>query len=219
VPRTLTPKGAQTRQRIIEGAAAEIRERGVITTTLDDVRARTATSKSQLFHYFPGGKEDLLLAVARYEADRVLSDQQPQLGDLTSWPAWVAWRDKVVARYRQQGEHCPLNVLVSQLGRSTPGAQAVVTELMSQWQSEITAGVRHMQAAGEVDPHLDADRAAAAILAGIQGGIIMMMSTGRTSHLEAALDVSLEHLSTARCGRPRCGCPPPVRAPAGSSAC
>ena len=53
----LTPKGAATRQRIIEGAAAEIRERGVAVTTLDDVRARTGTSKSQLFHYFPDGKE------------------------------------------------------------------------------------------------------------------------------------------------------------------
>jgi AcrR family transcriptional regulator len=194
VARTLTHKGAATRQRIIEGAAAEIRERGVAVTTLDDVRARTGTSKSQVFHYFPDGKEELLLAVARYEADRVLTDQQPQLGDLTSWSAWLAWRDKVVARYLNQGQHCPLNVLVSQLGRSTPGAQAVVNELMRQWQAEITAGIRHLQDAGEVNPELDADRAAAALLAGIQGGVLMMLSTGRITHLEAALDVSIENL-------------------------
>ena len=87
-PTGKTARGMATRQRIVEGAAAEIRERGVAMTTLDDVRARTGTSKSQLFHYFPGGKEELLLAVARYEADRVLTDQQPQLGELTSWPAW-----------------------------------------------------------------------------------------------------------------------------------
>ena len=79
MPQGLTTKGAATRQRIIEGAAAEIRERGVEVTTLDDVLARTHTSKSQLFHYFPQGKDALLLAVARYEADRVLIDQQPQL--------------------------------------------------------------------------------------------------------------------------------------------
>jgi AcrR family transcriptional regulator len=46
-----------TRQRIIEGAAGEIRTRGVALTRLDDVMARTRTSKSQLFHYFPDGKE------------------------------------------------------------------------------------------------------------------------------------------------------------------
>ena len=190
----LTPKGAATRQRIIDGAAAEIREHGVTATTLDDIRARTRTSKSQLFHYFPDGKDELLLAVARYEADRVLEDQQPELSELTSWPAWRAWRDTVLARYRGQGSRCPLNVVTSQLGRSTPGAQAVVTELIRRWQGELAAGVRHMQATGEVDADLDADRAAAAIVAGIQGGVLILMSTGSTAHLEAALDTGIEFL-------------------------
>ncbi|GGM06382.1 hypothetical protein GCM10010129_57710 [Streptomyces fumigatiscleroticus] len=54
-------------------------QRGVTGTTLDDIRARTATSKSQIFHYFPGGKEELLLAVAAREAERVLEDQEPHL--------------------------------------------------------------------------------------------------------------------------------------------
>lgn len=193
----LTPKGAATRQRIIEGAAAEIRERGVAVTTLDDVRARTGTSKSQLFHYFPDGKDELLLAVARYEADQVLAVQQPQLGGLTSWAAWRRWRDTVVSHYRGRGQHCPLNVLISQLGRATPGAQAVVSEMLRRWQDEIAAGVRHLQGTGEVDPRLDAERAAAALLAGIQGGVVVMLSTGRIDHLEAALDVGIENLKAS----------------------
>jgi AcrR family transcriptional regulator len=190
---TLTPKGVATRQRIVEAASAEIREFGV-TATLDEIRARAHASKSQLFHYFPDGREQLLLAVARYEADRVLADQQPQLGDLGSWDAWLAWRDTVVARYREQGQQCPLSALVTQLGRMTPGAQAVVAELMSQWQGQIAAGIARLQTAGEIPGHLDAARTAAAILAGIQGGVIMLMSTGDLTPLEAALDLNIEHL-------------------------
>jgi AcrR family transcriptional regulator len=193
----LTPKGAATRARIIEGAATEIRENGV-TVTLDDIRVRTGTSKSQLFHYFPDGREQLLLAVARYGAGRVLADQQPQLSALTSWPSWLAWRDTVIARYREQGQQCPLNALITQLGRATPGAQAVVTQLMGQWQSEIAAGVRNMQATGEISPDLDAGRTAAAIVAGIQGGVVMMMSTGDTTPLEAALDLAIGYLQANR---------------------
>ena len=68
----LTKKGSATRQRIIEAAAAEIRERGIGNVTLDDVGRRSGTGKSQLFHYFPDGREQLLLAVAQREADRVL---------------------------------------------------------------------------------------------------------------------------------------------------
>jgi AcrR family transcriptional regulator len=194
----LTPKGSATRQRIIEGAAAEIREHGVATTTLDDVRRRTGTSKSQLFHYFPDGREELLLAVARYEADRVLTDQQPQLSGLTSWRAWEEWRDVLIRRYREQGWHCPMDAVVSQLGRSTPGAQAVVTELLNRWQAEIAAGVRAMQGQGEIDPEFDAEQAAAALLAGIQGGVVIMLSTGRLTHLEATLDVGIQHLRESR---------------------
>jgi AcrR family transcriptional regulator len=196
VSSAITAKGRATRQRIIEGAAAEIREHGVATTTLDDVRARTGTSKSQLFHYFPDGKEQLLLAVAEHEAALVLADQQPQLGKLDSWRAWQSWRDTVVDRYRRQGQQCPLNVLISQLGRSTPGAQAVVTELLNRWQSEIADGIRGMQAQGKIASGVQPDQAAAALLAGIQGGVVVMLSTGRLTHIEAALDVGIKHLRT-----------------------
>jgi AcrR family transcriptional regulator len=197
---SLTTKGAATRQRIIEAAAAELREFGV-AATLDEIRARARASKSQLFHYFPEGREQLLLAVARYEADLVLADQQPQLGNLTSWAEWLAWRDTVLARYREQGQQCPLSALITQLGRVTPGAQAVVSELMGQWQGQIAAGISHMQAAGEISHDLDAARTAAAILAGIQGGVLMMLSTGDLTPLEAALDLGIGYLrSTAASG-------------------
>jgi AcrR family transcriptional regulator len=191
---TITAKGAATRQRIVEGAAAVIREQGVSTITLDDIRAFTHTSKSQLFHYFPDGKDDLLLAVARFEADQVLREQRPQLGDLTSWPAWEVWRDKVVARYRRLGQRCPLSSLVSQLGRTTPGAQAVVAELVRSWESEIATGIRSMQQQGEIAARVDPEQAAAALLAGIQGGVVIMLSTGQTTHLEAALDLGIQNL-------------------------
>ena len=191
---TLTAKGRATRQRIIEGAATEIRQRGITATTLDDIRARTKTSKSQLFHYFPDGKDQLLLAVAEQEAQTVLDDQQPHLGALTSWAAWQRWRDAVVDRYRRQGQHCPLAVLMSEIGRTTPGAQAVTSALVRQWHDEIAAGVRHMQSQGKVADALDADRVAAAMLAGIQGGVGIMLATGDLGYLESALDIGIDSL-------------------------
>lgn len=196
--RPLTEKGRSTRQRIVEGAASEIRERGVAATTLDDILARTRTSKSQIFHYFPGGKEELLLAVAEHEAALVLSDQQPQLGNLTSWRAWQEWREAVLDRYRRQGEQCPLNVLVTQLGRNTPGAQAVVSRLLERWQSEIATGIREMQRQRKVSSKIDPDKVAAALLAGIQGGVVVMLSTGSLTHLEAALEVGISNLRLNR---------------------
>lgn len=188
-----TAKGWATRQRIIDGAAAELRVNGAVATTLDDVLARTGTSKSQLFHYFPQGKDQLLLAVAEQEAARVLSDQQPHLSKLTSWAAWQRWRDAVVERYRKQGQQCPLSTVMSELSR-TPGAQAVTAALIAQWRGDIEAGVRAMQDQGKITPSVDPTRAAAALLAGIQGGVVVLLNTGDIGYLEAALDVGIASL-------------------------
>lgn len=190
----LTAKGLATRQRIIEGAAAEIRARGVALTTLDDVMGRTSTSKSQLFHYFPGGKEQLLLAVAAFESQMVLDDQEPHLSSLTSWAAWQRWRDSVVDRYRKQGQNCPIAVLMSEIGRTTPGAEAVTTELITKWREAIATGIRTMQTQGKVAGSVNADRASAALLAGIQGGVGVMLATGDLTYLEAALDEGIDAL-------------------------
>jgi NAD(P)-dependent dehydrogenase (short-subunit alcohol dehydrogenase family) len=76
----------------------------------------------------------LLVAVARHEADRVIDDQQPYLGALTSWAAWGRWRDAVVARYRALAAAAisrlggRLDILVNNAGvfppATTPGGQA-----------------------------------------------------------------------------------------------
>jgi AcrR family transcriptional regulator len=188
-----TPKGQATRQRIIDGAAAELRVHGAVATRLEDVMAHTGTSKSQLFHYFPRGKDQLLLAVAEQEAARVISDQQPHLSRLTSWAAWQRWRDVVVERYRRQGQQCPLSTVMSELGR-TPGAQAVTGTLIERWRSDIEAGVVAMQHQGKIADTVDPARAAAALLAGIQGGVSVLLNTGDISYLEAALDFGIAAL-------------------------
>ncbi|MDX2851149.1 TetR/AcrR family transcriptional regulator [Actinacidiphila glaucinigra] len=190
----LTAKGAATRQRIIEAASDQIREYGVAATRLDDVGLRSRTGKSQMFHYFPGGKEELLVAVAAYEAQRVLDDQQPHLGTLNSWPTWHAWRDAVIDRYRKQGERCPLGVLLTEVGRQTPAAREITRRLLADWQDSLRQGIATMQAAGAVESGIDPDRAAAACVAGIQGGVVILMATGDIGHLEAALDLFLTHL-------------------------
>jgi AcrR family transcriptional regulator len=194
---SLTAKGRATRARIVEGAAEVVRDLGVAAATLDDVRSRTGTSKSQLFHYFPGGKEDLLLAVVRYEAGRVLDDQEPHLSGLDSWEAWYRWRDAVVERYEKQGDYCPLASLFLHAGYVTPAARAVVAELLRTWQASIAAGLRALQAGGRLPAAFEVDQAAAALLAGIQGGVTIMLATGDSAQLRAALDWGIAQLRAA----------------------
>ncbi|MFG3206698.1 TetR/AcrR family transcriptional regulator [Streptomyces sp. NPDC048192] len=195
--RKLTAKGEATQKRIIQGASDVLREKGVALATLDDIMARTQTSKSQLFHYFPGGKDELLLAVARFEAERVLAEQQPYLGRLDSWQAWQNWRDLLVERYEEQTDDCPLGALFLHVGRSTPGARAVVVELMHSWQEDLASGIRALQDAGQLPADLDVEARSAALLAAIQGGVAILQATGQAYHLRVALDEGIAGLRRA----------------------
>src|SRR6201994_1537463 len=110
----LTPKGARTRARIVEEAAALIHERGVAGTTLDDVKAAAEVSGSQMYHYFPD-KNDLVQAVVDYQADAAVTNQRH--ADLGSVQGVQAWRDMViyaVERVQAKGG-CPLGSLGGQL--------------------------------------------------------------------------------------------------------
>jgi AcrR family transcriptional regulator len=197
VNKGLTAKGAATRQRIIAGAAALIRENGPGATSLDDVMTATATSKSQLFHYFPNGRHDLLQAVAQHEADRVLAAQEPYLSDLTSARKWHAWRQAVIAHYRELGDRCPLGALTAQLGKASPEARAIVTELYDRWEACLLAGIEAMARQDALPPGISATQTARSILAAIQGGVVILQATGRIAYLESALDLAMAPLAAA----------------------
>jgi AcrR family transcriptional regulator len=192
--RGITSKGLATRGRIVAGAAAVLRERGVAATGLDDIRAATGVSSSQLFHYFPGGKPELMLAAAGHEADQILLDQEPYLSGLTSRRSWQLWAAQLLARYEQQGQRCGLSALTSQLDPSDPAVQEIIGTMYQRWHEALATGIRALQASGEAPASLDADQAAAATLAGIQGGVVMMLATGSSAYLKAALAASLEPL-------------------------
>ncbi len=193
----LTSKGAATRRRIVTASAELVREQGVEHVSLDDIRAATATSKSQLFHYFPLGRSDLMLAVAQHEAQQVLDDQQPFLDELGPAGSWAAWRDAVIAKYEKQGSHCPLNALTRQLSPSNPGVAPLVAQLLADWHARIAAGISRSRETGKGRPQdddaaLDPAQAAAVILAAIQGGVVLLQATADSSFLRTALDTALQ---------------------------
>jgi AcrR family transcriptional regulator len=195
VTKPLTAKGAATRERIVTGAAILVRADGVERTGLDDVLAAPSTSKGQLFHYFPGGRSDLLYAVAQHEVAQVIGDQQPYLDELGPHGSWKAWRDVVVERYRVQGAHCPLSALTSQLRQTDPRIAPLIVDLLHDWHARIEAGVRRARLTGDLDQApqgtTDDHQDAGTILTAIQGGASLLITTGEIGYLEAAMDASI----------------------------
>lgn len=188
----LTARGRATRERIVRAAAALIHERGVAGTSLDDVRAATDTSKSQLYHYF-ADKSALVRAVVDRQVAEVLQAQSPELDALDSMAALRAWRDRVVAMNAQAAcvGGCPMGRLASELAESDPTARAALEDGFATWQTRIAHGLRTMQERGELPADRDVVALAVGLVAAAQGGLLLTQTTRSTAPLEAALDLAL----------------------------
>ncbi len=194
-PRTLTAKGRQTRQRIVEATGQQILAAGIGGTSLDDVRAATLTSKSQLFHYFPGGKNELIRAVAEWESEQLMSAQEPEIHDLSTRESWESWRAGLVDYYIGLGRWaCPIGSLANETASSDPELASMIADALTHWRNLLAAGVTQMKRAGEITADTDPDRAAAAILSAIQGGLVLSQPLRDPWPLEAALDQALHLL-------------------------
>ena len=191
----ITERGRLTRQRIIEATGEQILASGIGGTTLDTVRAATLTSKSQLFHYFPGGKAELVREVADWEGRQLLEAQEPEIHDLGSWESWERWRALLVEYYIGRGRWaCPIGSLATQAAMTDPELASIIAESMRAWRGALAKGVQRMQSTGTVDKSADSEKIATVILAAIQGGLLLSQPEGSAWPLEAALDTALAPL-------------------------
>jgi AcrR family transcriptional regulator len=194
----LTAKGFATRERIVTAAADLVLARGVGSTSLDDIRAGTATSKSQLFHYFPGGKRELVGAIAALQGERVLEAQRPYLDALDSWEAWEHWRAALLAHYGSQPAWgCPIGTLARELIANDPARAAEVAAYMDRWRGSLEAGLRRMRASGLLRADSDPAALALSVFASLQGGLLLTQTMHSLAPLEAALDGALTALRAA----------------------
>ncbi len=185
----LTPKGARTRARIVEEAAALIHERGVADTTLEDVKVAAEVSGSQMYHYFPD-KNELVQAVIDYQADAIVSNQG-QL--LRSANGVEAWRKMVIAeakRTKAKGG-CPLGSLGGQLAECDPESRVLIAAGFDQWAAAIGDGLRSLHADGKLPSGIDPDDLATTLLATLQGGLLLAQVQRSTRPFETAVNTVL----------------------------
>jgi AcrR family transcriptional regulator len=195
----VTEQGRQTRQRIVAAASDVVAEKGALGASLDDVGARAAASRSQLYHYFDD-KTDLLRAVAEATNDTVLDGQRALFAGLDTWAGFQRWADALVELQQQRGGRggCPIANLVAQLGERDDETRTMLASGFDRWEAHIRAGLAAMVSSGNLQPDTDVDWLAASTLATLQGGL-MLTQVRRDPHtLRRALDGALALIGTYR---------------------
>ena len=192
----LTRKGRATRDRIVRAAADLIFEHGAGTVGMLDVRHAAGVSGSQLSHYF-GDKESLVRAVIALQADEVVrAHRMPELDRLDSFAALERWAEINIERLKHnecQGG-CSFGSLAGQLAESGQSFRADLARGFDRWEELLREGLALMRDRGDLRPDADPERLTFALVAALQGGMLLAQTARDPTPLEVALSSVLEYV-------------------------
>ncbi|SBT65784.1 transcriptional regulator, TetR family [Micromonospora sediminicola] len=191
----LTARGARTRERIVDVTAALVFAQGAAGTSLDEVMAGAAVSKSQLYHYF-ADKDDLLRAVIERQTGRILAGQRDALEAIDSMAGLRRWRNLVVATVEAGGPvgGCPLGSLANELADRDEATRAVLGTSFARWEAQLAAGLTKMRVAGRLVSDANPEMLAEVLVAALQGGLLLAKTRRSVRPLARALDVAIAHI-------------------------
>lgn len=196
-PRRITAKGAATKARILKAANQLMYERGVVATTLADVRSASGTSKSQLYQHF-ADKDALVDEVIAQRGDDVLSQQRQRLQRIDSLRGLELWRDELVERnaLRDGAYGCPLGSLANELADQDENARKAIAGHFDEWLSMLAEAVTALKDRGVLRQDADARALASGLLAALQGGYLLAQTARDVYPMRVALDMAIAQVRT-----------------------
>lgn len=164
---------------------------------MDEVRAASSTSKSQLYHHF-ADKEQLVRAVVHLRSAEILEREHAALQRLRSFSGLVRWKDAIVQRNALQkaAYGCVLGSIAGEVSDQDEVARTALAQTFDQWEDLIEAGLRRMQDARTLAADADPRKLAIGLMAALQGGYLLAQAAHDVTPMEVALDMALDHVKT-----------------------
>lgn len=118
--------GTDTRSRILQAAYRLLRKRGYHASGLTDILELAKAPKGSMYHHFPGGKEELGVAVVEIIANDILEIFSAPPKTSTALLLQVAGKELLAVTQRTQFEICAMfSSFVAEAQSSPKLAQAV----------------------------------------------------------------------------------------------
>ena len=169
----------QTRERLVTAATGLFRRQGVARTGIAEICERAGVTKGVFSHHFPGGKNDLVVAVVGRNARDVeqgLAALDPEQGR----PLWVLV-EELFAGYTDFLEDkgtdfgCPVAASIVDMSATSPSVRAAAEAAFDAWR----ASLRRFKPTPDATSGVDA-----LILAALEGGILMARAADDPSVLD-----------------------------------
>jgi TetR/AcrR family transcriptional repressor of lmrAB and yxaGH operons len=177
---------ASTREQIIQVTCELLELQGYHATGLNQIVKESSSPKGSLYHYFPGGKEELAIEAIRYVGDIVLKRIRENLAQLDSPADTIRDFIKNIALnversgYRAGG---PITTIAMETASSSDTLRQECQSIYDQWQ----AAFADKLITGNISPE-KAQCLATLIIAAIEGGVILCRTQRSRIPLETIAD-------------------------------
>ncbi len=194
-----TPRGTETKNRIVVSAAALIHERGVAATSVDDILAASGAGKSQFYYYFEN-KDDLVRDVLHHNLETTLRAQEPYLQRLSTWKGIKGWLDAIADLHERQGLFggCRIGSLAVEMVERDEEFRVALAAAFSRWESFLSAGLTTMRARRALRADADPEALAETTMAAIQGGYVLSTTKKDIRPMRNSLYAAYSHLRSFR---------------------
>ena len=191
-----TGRGRASRERIVERAAELFAERGVAATSLDEVLAAAGAGKSQLYHYFRG-RDELVAAAVGLRCAHVLAGLTQALGTVASLAELEQALAGFVASFEQMGlPGCPIGSLAAEVAERNEGARLQAAAGFDGWEQLLSGALDRMRERGELRADASPAVLATALLASIEGGMVLSQTRKDPASLRIAVEAGLAQVRT-----------------------
>jgi AcrR family transcriptional regulator len=166
----LSENTAESRQRLVAGAADMMRRRGLNATSVRELAKHAQAPLGSTYHYFPGGKYQLAAEAVRWADDLTARALIKELraGPLVGLRAFLQMWRKILTD-SDFGAGCPvLAASVEDLADDGTAPREAAAAAFGNWTSILTQSLRD-HGATDVDAH----RIAVLIVAAVEGSVAM----------------------------------------------
>jgi AcrR family transcriptional regulator len=175
--------GADTRSRIIGATASLFQRQGFNGSGLKQISAESRAPLGSLYHFFPGGKEELAAEALRWSGAgyqllvEAVIDNAPDLVTGVA-EAFAAAADTL--RQTEYADACPIATVALEVASTNDRLRAVTHEIFEGW---IDAAASRFVAVG-VSPGR-ARELAMAVIALLEGGFLLSRAAKSTEAMDA----------------------------------
>ena len=193
--RGLSPRGEQTRCRIIETAFDLFHLKGVAATSPDEIITASRTGKGQFYYYFKS-KRDLVHQVLETCLDAIETGRAPVKHDIETWAGLERWFLDHLELQKQYDmrRSCPFGTIGNGVTDSDELIRLDLCRIFEAVRMRIAAFLIKEKAQGRLAPEANEEQLADYCIAVVQGAMFMGKIKRSSEATEATMREALAHV-------------------------